>query len=64
MATRATHKALQQRLQGIPTELPQPPPTRKAQWATMLQEKKKHGKANARKLTGAKISEKTAIERD
>ena len=59
-----THEALQQRLQGIPTELPQPPPTRKAQWATMLQEKKKHGKANARKLTGAEMSEKTAVERD
>lgn len=30
----------------------------------MLQEKKKHGKANATKLTGAKMSERIAVDRD
>ena len=49
---------------SIPTELPRPPPIRKAQWATMLQEKKKHSKANATKLTGAEMSERIAVDRD
>ena len=41
---------------GDPTELPAPPSSKQAGWIA-LQEKKKHDKANARKLTAAEASE-------
>ena len=58
-----SHAALQKNLQGIPTELPAPPPTEQAGWIA-LQEKKKHDKANARKLTAAEASEKEARQQE
>ena len=52
----SSHAAIQKNLQGIPTELPAPPPTKQAAWLA-LQEKKKHDKANARKLLAVETSE-------
>ena len=46
----SSHAAIQKNLQGIPTKLSASPPTKQAGWAA-LQKKKKHDKANARKLT-------------
>ena len=59
----SSHAAIQKNLQGIPTELPAPPPTKRAGW-TALQEKKKHDKANARKLTSEEASERDARQQD
>ena len=58
-----SHTALQKNLQEIPTELPAPPPTKQAGWIA-LQEKKKHDKANTRKLTAAEASEKEARQQE
>ena len=48
---------------GDPTELPAPPSTKHAGWIA-LQEKKKHDKANARKLTAAEASEREARQQE
>ena len=49
------HAIIQKNLQGIPTELPPIPPTKKAQWAE-LKAKKAHDKAAARAMTAAEIN--------
>lgn len=58
----SNHKLLKQN-EGLPTELPPRPPTKKAAW-NALQEKKKHDKANARKLTVSEANEREAKKAD
>ena len=59
----SNHAAIQKNLQGIPTELLAPPPTKQAGWIA-LQEKKKYDKANARKLIAVEVSEKEARQQE
>lgn len=59
----SSHAAIQKNLRGIPIELSAPPPTKQAHWIA-LQEKKKHGKANARKLIAVEASEKEARQQE
>lgn len=53
----ASHGKLQEIAQGIPTELPKPPPTRREAWEQKLVQKQ-HGKTSRRLLTQREVAER------